>query len=220
MKRKQFILILVLIVGTYSCQNDAVQYPITYSSGLVSEQSIKVYTKDGEITSSNVVNSVLKRYQFNLSNIQTGQAVGNLKVTYLSEDSVELTINNIKENKLRAVHEKDGITYWEKQDTTYSGIGGFQIENLYKYYPFYYHEYKMMPSNGMFIMDTKFKECFYIIKEGKKLSIPMIEFVWIHYGYTKGETFLGINNSFRKEGLPDLFAKDTMLVQQYSIELN
>ncbi len=219
MNKDQFILILMLIIGISSCKEDKMQYPITYSSGLVTEHSISVYTKDGEVISSNVVNSVLNRYQFNFSNIQTGQAGGNLKATYLSEDSVELIINNIKEYKLRAVHEKDGIIYWEKQDTTYSGIGGFQIENLYKYHPFYYLEYKMMPPNGLYLKDTKFKECYYILKDGEKLSIPMIEFVWIHYGSSNVMSFLEINNSFNKEGLPDLFAKDTILVQQYLVEM-
>lgn len=220
MNKSQFILILVLIIGLSSCKEDKIQYPITYSSGLVTEHSISVYTKDGEITSSNVVTSVLNRYQFNFSNLQTGQTVGKLTATYLSEDSVELTINNIKENKLRAVHEKDGIIYWEKQDTSYSGIGGFQIGNLYKYHPFYYHEYKLVPPDGLYLTNTKFKECYYIIKDGGKLSIPMIEFVWIHYGSSNSMSFLGINNSFYKEGLPDLFAKDTILVQQYLIEMN
>jgi hypothetical protein len=220
MNKNQFVLISVLIVVISSCKNNSVDYPITYSSGLVTEHSIKIYTKDGEVTSSNVINSVLNRYQFNFSKIQDGQAGGRLVATYLSEDSVELTINNIKENKLRAVHEKNGLIYWEKQDTSYSGIGGFQIENLYKYHPFYYHEYRMVPPDGLYLINTKFKECYYIIKDGEKLRIPMIEFVWIHFGYNNGISFLGVNNSFYKEGLPDLFAKDTILVQQYSIEMN
>jgi len=143
-----------------------------------------------------------------------------LVATYLSEDSVELTIDNIKEKKLRAIHEKDGIIYWESQDTSFSGLSSvFSIENLYKYHPFYYQEYKKLPPDGLYLTNTKFKECYYILRDEGKLNIPMIEFVLIHYGYDKGFSTLGINNSFSNMRLADLYAKDTILIQQYLIEM-
>jgi hypothetical protein len=207
----------MLIIGINSCKKDPIQYPIIYSSDLITESNIKVYTKNGEITSSTVINSVVNRYQSYLTNLESEQVRGKIVATYLSENSVELTINKVKEDKLRSVHEDAGVIYWEKQDITESGFGPiFRIEDVYKYRPFYYDEYIAPPGSG-YLKYFKYKECYYIIRNGKKINIPMIESVWIHDVYKV--KYPGKNNSFSKEGLSMLPVGDTILIQQYSVEM-
>lgn len=219
MTKNQIIGSLILVIGISSCKKDIVQYPITYSSDLITESSIKAYTKNGEISSPVTIKSIVNRYQSYFTKLENEEVAGKIIATYLSEDSVELTINHVKEEKLRSVHEDAGVIYWEKQDTSMSGLGPiFRIEDLYKYHPYYYYEYNAPPGSG-YLRHFKYKECHYVIRNGKKLNIPMIEFVWILQGYNKGIKYSGINNSFSKEGLARLFVGDTILVQQYSVEM-
>ena len=201
-----------------SCKKDSVGYPITYSSNLISESSIKVYTKDGEVTSPALINNFVNRYQDYLSGLGNAKIKGKIVATYLSADSVELTINNIKEAKRRSVHEIAGVIYWEKQDTTWSGFGPlFKVEDVYKYHPIYYIEYNAQIGSG-YTKYTIFKDCYFMIKNGGKLSIPMFDFIEIHFG-EKWQSSLGNNNSFNKDGLTKFFVNDTMLIQSYLIEM-
>ncbi len=219
MNKNQIIGSLILVIGISSCKKDSVQYPITYTSDLITESSIKAYTKNGEISLPVTIKSIVNRYRSYFTNLEREEVTGKITATYLSKDSVELTINHVKEDKLRSVHEDAGVIYWEKQDTLMSGFTNiFSIEDLYKYHPYYYYEYYAPPGSG-YTKYFKYKECQYIIRNGKKFNIPMVEFVWILQGYDKGFKYSGINNSFSKEGLSSLFVGDTILVQQYSIEM-
>lgn len=218
MNKNQIFAIGCLIIGMSSCKKDSVEYPITYSSYLGSTSNIKAYTKDGEVSSATLTNSIVKRYQYYLNKLGTDDISGKIVATYISEDSVELTIDNVKENKRRSVHENAGVVFWEKQDTSMYGFGPlFEVEYLYKYRPIYYYEYFAPPGSG-YLRYAKFKECYFIIKNGKKLNIPMFDFLWIDDGRIV-RSISGINNSFSKDGLTNFFANDTMLIREYTIEM-
>jgi len=218
MKKNLIIFVLFLIAGIYSCKKDVVEYPITYSSYSISDPTIKIYTRNGEVTSSVLVNNIVNRYQSNLNKLENDKIKEKIVVTYISEDSTELTIDKIKEDKLRSVHEIDGVIYLEKQDTSIFPFGPlFKVQDLNKYYPLYYTETFAPPGSG-YSKYSRFKECFFLIKNGGKLKIPMFDFFWIHNtGYLISTP--EINNSFKEDGLNNFFVNDTMIIQEYLIEM-
>jgi hypothetical protein len=219
MKKNQILIVLFIIVGICSCKKDSIEYPITYSSNSISDPTIKVYTRDGEMTSSALINNLIMRFQDKINKLESDKIKGTVVVTYVSKDSVELTIDNVKEDRLRSVHEIDGVIYLEKQDTSMSGFGPlFKIEDVYKYNPIYYKEF-FAPPGSAYSKYTKFKECYYLIRNGGKLNIPMFDFLWI-WDTNTGVPFYGNNNSFKEDGMGTFLIGDTAIIQQYLIEMN
>ena len=165
-----------------------------------------------------MINNFVSHYQYHLNKLESDKIKGQIVASYLSADSVELTIDNIKENKRRAVREISGITYWEKPAISMIGIGPiFKVEDLYKYHPLYYNEASAPPGSG-YMKYANLKECYFTIQTGGKPNIPMFDFLWIDDGRL-AQVNSQINNSFKKEGLVNFLANDTMMIRSYSIEM-
>jgi hypothetical protein len=218
MKKNLIVSVLFLIAAISSCKKDVVEYPITYSSNSISEPTIKVYTRNGEVTSTALVNNIISRYQSNLNKLEDDKIKERIVITYISEDSTEITIDKIREDKLRSVHEIGGVIYLEKQDTTIFPFGPlFKVQDLNKYYPLYYTETPAPTASG-YSTYARFKDCFFLIKNGGKLKIPMFDFFWIFKsGYLR--SIPEINNSFKEAGLNNFFVNDTMIIQEYLVEM-
>jgi len=218
MKKNLILIVLFLIAGIYSCKKDTVDYPITYSSSSISDPSIKVYTRNGEVTSSDLINKLVVRFQDKLKISENDKIKGKVIVNYISADSVELTIDNVKEAKSRSVHEINGVIYLEKQDTTLKGFGPtFKIDDVYKYSPIYYEEY-YAPAGSGYSKYAKIKDCYFLINKGGTLNIPMFNFLWV-WNTNSAYPYSGNNNSFKPEGLQKFNYADTIIIQQYYIEM-
>ncbi len=220
MNRIQFYLLILSLIGIYSCKKNTEeilpQYPKTYKSYIISDSAIKVYTKDGEIILSSANSDIIQRFKIHLTDLENIEIEGKIDATYLAEDTVKLTINNIEEEQKRLVYENDSTIYWEKQDTTIlSDIPG-SLFNYLKYQPLYYEEFDVPATKG-YNKISKYKECFYVIRDNESLKVPMFDFV------SKRE--LGtliikeINNEFDKSYASLIGDNDTIIIQEYNIEL-
>jgi len=217
------ISLILLIIGIIACKKDSIQYPITYSSYSISGANIKVYTRDGEITSTALVSNVFAHYQSYLTNTVSADISGKFIANYISSDSVELTINNIKEDKRRSIHELAGMVYWEKQDTAWTGRAPFwDMDYLFQYLPLYYNKYNA-PAGSGYYQYVKSRDCYFITKNRGDLNLPMFDFVQIISEYNFIQSTKGINNSFNKDGLINFFAgynNDTILIQSYTVKMH
>lgn len=221
MKKNQILIILILIAGICSCEKDTTKYPITYTSYSIADPTIKVYSRFGEVTSPVLVNNILSRYQNQLNKLENDKIKGKVVVTYVSQDSAELTIDNIKEDKLRSVHEIAGVIYLEKQDTSVTALNALSIQDYYKYNPIYYEEFPAPPGSG-YNKISKYKDCYYIIKDRGKLNIPMFDFLLMHNlgAPDSGYKIFGNTNSFNEARLgSSILTIDTIIIQQYFIEI-
>ena len=221
MSKWQIILIIFLMIGISSCNKDSVEelieYPLTFTSYLITESEIKVYTKDGEITLADSKNKIIQRYKNNLTDLESVEIQGKVIATYLSENTVELTFDNIKEEKSRLVYEKDGLIYWEKQDTSGMPVNfTFDVATILKYQPLYYEEFDVPMSTG-YRKAAKYKECFFVKKKNEGFEVPMFDYLYkTVFGLP---TILGINNEFNESRLSLIDSNDTIIIQEYSIEM-
>ena len=223
MNKNQLFLLILSLIGIYSCEKNSEeilpQYPITYKSYLISESEIKVYTKNGEITSSNLKNDIIQRFKIYLTDIENLEIDGKIEATYLAEDTVKLKIDNIEEEQPRLIYEKDSLIYWENQDTT---VLRFPIRNnphnsdFLLYTPLYYKEIYVPTATGY---STVFlgKECYYVIRGNDKLILPMFDLVYKNE--FEATTITEINNKFIESFLSLIGDNDTIVYQKYNIEM-
>lgn len=216
MKENQIIIILFLLASICSCKKDD-DYPVTYTSNLILDPTTKVYVTDREVTPSAWVDELINHFKSQLNKLESDKFKGKVVVTFLSKDSVEMTIDNVKEDKPRSVHEINGIIYLEKQDTSRGAFtAGFKIEDSFKYKPIYYEELPSQPGSG-YSKYTKYKECYFFIKKGGTLNIPMFDLLFL-WDANRGIPFFGNNNSFTVDGLKKIPGVE-VIVQEYLIEM-
>lgn len=221
MSKWQIILIIFLIIGISSCSTDSeeglIEYPVTFTSNLISGSEIKVYTKDGEITLPNSKNKIIQTYKNNLTDLEIVEIRGKIIATYLTDSTVALTIDNKKEDKVRFVYENNGKIYWEKQDTSYEWGYFFYVADMLKYQPLYYEEFDVPKITG-YSKAVKCKECLYVLKKNGELKIPMFDY--LHKSEFILSPILGINNEFDENYLSLIGNNDTIVIQEYIIEMN
>ncbi|TLX73748.1 hypothetical protein E9993_14920 [Labilibacter sediminis] len=210
-----------LIILVFSCNRDSeeesIEYPLVYESFSILESDIKVYTKNGELTLVDLKEDIIKRYKNNLSDVETNDFEGKIVVTYLAENIVKLTLDNNAEERNRQVKEYKGLIYWEKQDTSSIIVDmNFYASSILKYQPLYYEEFDVPTSTG-YIKVAKYKECFFAKKKGNGFEVPMFDYVCI----TEFEqsTITGINNEITENSLPLIGENDTIIIQEYKIEM-
>ncbi len=217
MNKNQILLIIFFFTGISSCKKDFIEHPITYASYSITSPDIKIFTKNGEITSSALKNNLIKRHEKYLTELESVDIEGKIIATYISENSVELTIDNTKEQRARTVHEIAELIYWEKKDTSQFVVNPtLNIRNLLKYHPLFYEENNMPQFTG-YEKFAKLKECCYVLNSSGKLKIPMLDYFYKHeFGY---HSISGINNAFDENSLSNLSTNDTIIIQEYLIEM-
>jgi len=223
MKKYQFLLLILLITGTYSCKKDKdfeeklPEYPLIYESYSISGGEIKVYTNEGEIGSPGLESDIIQRYKNNLTDLESIEIDRKAVASYLAEDTVKLTIDKEEEEEERLVYENNGIIYWEKQDT--SGIpvlSAFYVADILTYRPLYYEEFEVPKVTG-YNKVVRYKHCFYVKRKNEGFEIPMFDY--LHRTEFGQHTTLGINNRFNQNYLSVMGDNDTIVIQEFSIEM-
>ena len=221
MNKFKLSLLILLITGVCSCKKNSeeilLEYPVTYESYFISEGEIKVYIKEGEITLPQIKDAIIQRFKNNLSDLGNVEIEEKVVATYLSENKVKVTIDKEEEEKIRFVYEKDGIIYWEKQDT--SGIPAYPplfIGKILIHQPLYYEEFDVPNVTG-YSKAAKYKECFYVKKNIEGFELPMFDYV--HKTELGQPVILGINNEFNENYLSLIGRNDTILIQKFNIEM-
>ena len=212
-------LLISLCFFILSCdKNDegTVDYPINYTSKAYTEINYRIFTQDGEITSTSEVENIINSHKELFTDLNKDEINGRIIATYLSEDFVQITIDGSSEEKLRSISATPDMVYWEAQDTTtVVGHEAYFILNNLKYPPLHFEEFHVPMSSG-FVTAIKAKDCFFVIPNKKKLKLPFFDYV------RKGEfsvtQTLEINNSFKKNEF-NVYTGDTLLIQEYFIEL-
>ncbi|WP_372934010.1 hypothetical protein [Mariniphaga sediminis] len=221
MKNYQLILIILLLfTGILSCKKDETEkvpeYPAQYVYSYATEPVVKVFAKNGEITSNE---EVINRFKSYLAEKKESSEYKGITVTYISADTIQLQIDETPEEKIRTVHRYNGVTYWESQDTTKFPIlnSSFVKSSLFKYSPIYYVEYNLPWTTG-FRKSVHFKQCYYAVENNEKLIIPFIDFA----GYTiENGAFVGtgFNNTFDENSILNFGLNDTVVIREYAVEL-
>lgn len=214
-------LFILLLAITWSCKKDHTDplpgYPLSFRSYQVSGPRIKVYTNGGEIDIPLIKDRVIKRHKHNLSDLGNMNVDKKIAVTFLSEDSVLMTLDEQKEEKTRLVRRTaDEYVIWEKQDTAAVPVYFFNMMNVTALLPLYYEEIQVPQVTG-YNKVARYKECFFAKKTNQGFQVPVFDFVYIdEYG-----TFprLGINNRFNENCLTTIDSNDTILIQEYFVDL-
>ncbi|HTJ49155.1 MAG TPA: hypothetical protein VL443_06840 [Cyclobacteriaceae bacterium] len=208
-----------IALGLFSCDNEeTMNYPKKYLASYIKDQGLYAYDKNGQIHDKSKIDSLVKYNVYNT--LEIGE-VPNFKVVFLSKDTVEITgsIFHIKNDTLkekRRVIEKGGLLYLESSDTTETlifaeSVNGISVE---KHKPLYYVEYPSPWETGYDKHAFK-KECFYVYKKGKTITLPMINFILS----TNGRTFSRRNNEINQKCIDDLENQNFLLVQKYDLVL-
>jgi hypothetical protein len=218
MKKYQFLLLIILIMGISSCKKDSdeelIEYPITYTSYGIANSNIRVFLKNQELTST-LKEQVINRQINYLPSLEEMEIEGKFVATYISADTVELKFNFSTEKEIRIVTEESDLIYWERQDITeFTNSSFFHFGDFFKYLPLYYEEFDVPWATG-YSKKVKGKECYYVVRDKKKLMLPMLDYIYKNEigAVIKKE----INNRFNENSISDL--NDTLLIREYVIEL-
>jgi hypothetical protein len=211
-------IILILIV---SCEKeqDAINYPQTYESESINNINLRVFTKDGEISDQSIVNSVKETYDEFLTDLDNPEIQGEIIVKYNSEDEIEIQEMNSADIDVRDVYNISGISYWEKRDTTETNGFLSEFERFLKYHPIYQEESYVTLTNNEY---TLFKHCYYAKKEAHNISFPMIDFVVFGNSFFPNyptQSASRINSEFDMNTISNLIENDTLIIQEYDIEM-
>jgi hypothetical protein len=218
MKKYQFLLLIILIMGISSCKKDSdeelIEFPITYTSYGVGNSNIRVFINNQELTST-LKEQVINRLINYLPSLEEMEIAGKFVATYISADTVELKFDFSTEQEIRIAREESDLIYWERQDTTeFTNYSFFHFGYFLKYLPLYYEEFDVPSATG-YNKKVKGKECYYVVREKNKLMLPMLDYIY------KNEIFAvikkEINNRFNENSISDL--NDTLLIREYVIEL-
>ncbi|MCW0481679.1 hypothetical protein [Gaoshiqia sediminis] len=212
------LLLFAILLGVgISCNKDRTDYPITYTSRVVQEAGIRVFTRNGEIISQPLKDEVISRCAGFLPELEEIDVAEVLQATYLSCRSVELIIDQVPEEKARTVNQVDDIIYWENPDSALieNGFLFNGSNNLLAYYPFYYREIPIPTPSG-FTTVIMARHCYYVEKEKENLHVPMLDMI-LKWGSEPYECYpaIGINNALKEGGYTGLAGTDTLIVRDY-----
>lgn len=211
---KIFLLLLLLMVtGLFSCEDEAIKYPVTYTCRQIAGIDIRVFSGSGEITDPGTTDQVIKMHKKYITDLESLDVVGKLEVIYLSIDSVEITLDGLSEGRPRLVRENNGITFWERDDTLEVPINpGFDVNTILLLHPLFF-EIHDVPNVSGYDKVARYKPCFFIYRTGEKLEFPVFDFLhWSDMGY---HSYNGFNNDFNEDYLSTLDVADTLIVQSY-----
>jgi len=215
--RFPLFLSLLVITGLFSCDDEPVEYPVTYTSQRISGIDYRIYAGSGEITDTDTKDHLIAGYDDYLNYLETLDVKGKIEATYISGDSVKITVEGRSEIKARKVAEKDGLIYWERQDTVNLPVSpGFDINSILRHQPLFFvvHDVPIMTGYEKFV---EFKPCNFLFSSHGKLKFPVIDY--IQWSDTYSRVFAGLNNEFNEDYLSTLDISDTVIVRTYIIEI-
>jgi len=213
MNKIYFLYAIIGLISLISCDNDSTEYPIEYISHSIVDNSIKVYTKDGEISSDPIGKDFIERHKADLTQVDIKSHEGKMKATYTSSATVEIDFEN--DTGKREVHQEADLIYWEDQEISIRPYSyGFDHQNFLSHKPLYYIESDLPASTGL-SKNTQLKHCYYLKSSHGKLNFPLLEFLHKH---SEGYYYFYGNNEFNTAAKSDLTATDTIIVQQNWLE--
>lgn len=218
-----YVLLFAILFGVgISCNKDITDYPVTYTSRFVQEIGIRVFTRNGEITSQPVKDEVISRCDGFLPELEEIDVAGVLQATYLSSRSVELTIDQVLEEKARRVQQDGDLIYWEYPDSAllkndYSFH--FSFNRFLAYHPLYFREIPIPTPTG-YTTVIMARHCYYVKKEKVNLYVPMLD-LFLKWGNEPYEFLpaIGINNAWQEGDFARLTPTDTLIVREYRMVL-
>ena len=220
-RRNIFIVFLALLLS--SCEKEQIEIGRIYTSKNVVQTKLKAYTIFGEITSPEEINTIMEKNGIRFLDVDTIDAAGEIEVKYISDSRVECKYSRDAEIETSTAHEKGGIIYWEKEDTvTLCRFNAY--EDFLKYRPLCFEETKINPATGYNYI-IKSKPCTYAQKLSNGFHILYLD---VFYKFEKREfsaisrgtqRITGVNNRLNEDFLTTLGEKDTIVWQEYYIEL-
>ena len=215
-----FICALVFI----SCSKEEeyiIEYPTTFTPSEIHGQKIRVFTKKGEIKDSKTTLKIIERIKNHLTELENYNIADAFSATYLSPTSLEIYNEYYTLPTLFNLYETPSITYWEDKIIRKGSVGVYDYySNHFKYKPLYY---KDLGFNYLINSNTfELQECYYVKKNGNTLIMPFLDFYHIGYkGYNQYKNARQrINNIFISESYNNLGEKDTLVVQEFNLELH
>ena len=211
---------LLFLFTLLSCKekDEIVSYPIVYSNFPITDNSIKAFTKNGEITDPNTVNYIKKQYGYLLTGMNSFSTQGDVVLTFLSPEKVKL--RNFDSDYLDTLNlfKKENLIYLERKDTVSALVDllFYSFNKLFNYKPLYYEEIPL-PCSAGFCKAAKYKPCYYVKTDGENLILPMIDFIYRHQDICI-YCVLKINNEFCRDSVPNIDAKDTVIVNEYYLK--
>lgn len=216
---KLFALLLLFILQSCKKEDEIISYPIVYSNFPTTDNSIKVFTRNGEITDSVLINYFNRKYGFLLTGMNNYNSEGNVLITYLSPEKVELRKSDSDNLDTLSVFKGSDLIYFEEKDTISSPIGlmsdVYYFNKIFKYKPLYYEEFKIPVSSG-YSRAAKYKHSYFVKAVDEDLILPMIDFI-----YKLPEFYfcaLEVNNEFCRDSISNLGENDTIIVNIYSLK--
>ncbi len=221
MKHIHPYLVILLCLIFASCEKEsaeeAIKYPITYKSYSISDIRYRIFTSDGEISSTPIKQDIINRHKDFLTDSISENFEDRIIVTYTTQDSVQVSYDGLLEEKQRKAIETPEMIYWEKQDTLmFENINFPFFENYFKYTSLFYEEFQVPTATG-FTRIIKTMECYYATKKREEIILPMLDYYYKNeYEYFNMK---GINNELIENPLFNLPPLGTLIVMEYQINM-
>ncbi|MGZ2371394.1 hypothetical protein ACXR6G_16565 [Ancylomarina sp. YFZ004] len=215
MNKTHIIFAITTLLSLISCDKETSEYPREYTSHSIVDITIKVYTKDGDISSNPIGKDFIERHKDIISKLDTKKFAGQMKATYTSDSNVDIAFENY--TGIRDVHQEANLVYWEdKEISQISTKDKFSNKTFLLHKPLYYIESELPIATG-FTKNTDFKHCYYLKSTKGMLKYPLIE---ILFKYQNGLSYFSENNNeFDKSCVSEFTETDTLLVQQAWLEM-
>lgn len=188
---KLFALLLLFILQSCKKEDEIISYPIVYSNSPTTDNSIKVFTRNGEITDSVLINYFNRKYGFLLTGMNNYNSEGNVLITYLSPEKVELRKSDSDNLDTLSVFKGSDLIYFEEIDTISSPIGlmydVYYFNKIFKYKPLYYEEFIIPVSSG-YSRAAKYKHSYFVKAVDEKRKKPNPHLAHCQAPQTNAET--------------------------------
>lgn len=217
--RKVVLQSLLLALVLSACNKDEVSYPYTYVSGEVTDGTLRLFTKAGEVNDPLVIKRFYNEMQKDIGSKAGQDTADELKVTYLNAS--DITIQNQGETHNGKAYKIGDVMIWE--------------------YPFKMHTYHMAPYLALWpityeVFPTpvtsgyseviEYHPCIFAQLRKGQVYLPMIKRMLVSYFDKDSQPNVYVtqdNNiydySFHAE--PDFYLadNDTLVVYEFSIQM-
>lgn len=204
------------------------EYDSSFSGKYISENiyfsEVKVYTAFGEISEKNIIQQAVFNHfpnEFTLNSDTVLDALGIIDIEFLSGQKANVNYRNIHEE--RDVKEKNEVLYVESSEVSryYDSDDETIWKQISKYRPLYANTQTVASTSG-YITYTDYKHCLFLLKYEAKIKAPFLTYVLIRHpspDIVQVEAGVKNNNSFNNKAFDYLIDGDTLILQEYYINL-
>lgn len=217
MKRTFLFIVVAILLLNYSCKDEDIEYPITYTGSVFSSYNTKVYSVDGEVVDSQKINQYVTSLQLVFDSLRNLEGIKEVSITYFSPDSVAFLMKQKEDiSKTMQVKLQGETIVFEDTATVNSFVPQMLNFDYLEFQPITYEE-KLVPGAAGYSTASIYKPCYFVLKDGTNITMTFSDMY--HLVGNNCIYYIGINNIVKEDIKKFLMENEVMVVQEYTLTL-